>query len=121
MFLWHTDDADVADDHRFLFHYFHIGFYCHPERSEGSRLHSAALQKNQWSSVHSASSVCNLKRLRVQFASFFGFLVRLAVAGLHLSEGQIVEDTDDGRTRSEIDSRLLDERVGIVFLSHRTF
>ena len=38
--LWHTDVADVADDHRLLFHYFFSPLSCRAK-------HSAALQMNQ--------------------------------------------------------------------------
>ena len=55
-----------------------------------------------------------------QFTTFLSLLVRLGVTGLHLGEGQVVEDTDDGRTRSVVDAGLLDERVGVVLFGHGT-
>ena len=59
-----------------------------------------------------------LRRLGAQVATFFRFLVGLGVAGLHLGEGEVVEHTHDGRTRSEVDTRLLDERVAVVLFGH---
>ena len=61
-----------------------------------------------------------LRRLGAQVASLFRFLVGLSVSWLHLGEGQVVQNTHNGRAGTEIDASLLDERIGIVFFGHCT-
>ena len=63
------------------------------------------------------------ERLRSQILTaflLFSLLVRLGVARFHLRVAEVREHAHDGRARTEIDTRLLDERIREILLGLRT-